>query len=188
MNIRKSILFLWITTALLALYGCQNNKQEDSKEIAEEKNEAKFTDKANEKDAQFVVDVIAGNLAEIKLAELGEQQSKNNDVREIATMLKAQHTDILTKLKNYATLKQISVPSDVTPEAKKEEDEVRDEKDFDEEWCADIKTMHEKSIKKFEDASTEVTDPELKDLAAETLPTIRMHYDRITACKDKLEK
>jgi len=176
---------LFIVLVLMLFFSeCGQQQKEDSKAIAEEKNEAKFkNNNAREKDAHFVVDVIAHTLAEIKMAELGEQKAKALGVKEMATMLKAQHTDIMNKFKSYATLKDISLPNDVTLDDKKEENDVISERDFDKEWCSEIKKLHEKSILKLEDISNKAEDSELKELAEETLPMVRLHYDKILAMK-----
>jgi putative membrane protein len=195
--IKRSILLIVFPVMLLAIYACEpkknsdgvnDNDNKDTKEIAEDKNDDKFDEKDSEKNAQFVVDAVADNLDEIRLAELAEKRATNKEVKEIATMLKTQHTSLLNELKSYASKKVISIPTDETDKGDNKADDLNDEKDFDKKWCAQMKDMHEKAIKRFEDASTSLSDAELKNLASNALPTLRTHYDRITACDDKLKK
>jgi putative membrane protein len=195
--IKRSVLLVVFPILLLIIYGCEpkknndginNNDDKDSKEIAEDKNDDKFDDKDSEKNAQFVVDAVAANLEEIRLAELAETRATNKEVKEIATMLKTQHTALVNELKSYASKKVISIPTEETDKADNKADDLNDEKNFDKQWCEKMKDMHEKAIKKFEDASTSLSDAELKNLASNALPTLRTHYDRITACDEKLKK
>ena len=46
----------FIMAAIIGTSSCMSNKPEDTKELAEEKNEQKFDNNNNEKDAQFLVD------------------------------------------------------------------------------------------------------------------------------------
>jgi putative membrane protein len=196
--IKRSILLIVFPVLLLVIYACEpkknsdgvndnDNDNKDTKEIAEDRNDDKFDEKDAEKNAQFVVDAVAANLDEIRLAELAEKRATSKEVKEIATMLKTQHTSLVNELKSYASKKVISIPTDETEKADDKADDLNDGKDFDKKWCAQMKDMHEKSIKRFEDASTSLSDAELKNLASNALPTLRTHYDRITACHDKLK-
>lgn len=186
------VLLVSMVAAVGLLINCSRRSEpDDSKVISEERNNEKFRSRTSEKDAQFVVDIVSCALAELKIASLGEQQAKNTAVKEIATLLKAQEAEVLSKFKTYASLKQISIPTDLTAQAKEEEIEVRDErdeKDFDSEWCRDVKKMHKDCLEKMERGVTaEITDPELKDLTRESLPEMRLHYAEIIACADRLK-
>jgi putative membrane protein len=189
-SIKKLLLTLTLPAALLVTYSCQpKSNHEDSTEVAEDKNDEKFDDKADEKDAQFVVDAVAANYAEIGLAELAEQKSSNTEVKEIATMLKSDHTELLNKLKTYASMKNISVPTEAPDDAKDHINKLRDEdaSDFDKKWCGDLKDAHDKVIKMFEKEVSNGSDMELKDLASAALPTIKAHDEKLEACHDKLK-
>ncbi len=192
MNAVKSILlFILAFTIMLLLVTCANrSKEEDSKEIAEEENEKRFKEKASELDARFVVEVVSSNMAELKMAQVGEQLAKKTEVKEIASMLKAQHIDIIDRFKTYAELRQISLPTDITTDAKRTEENVIDDGDqstFDREWCKDIAQMYEESNKKFNDLLPQLSDPELKDLASQVSPIIQLHYEKLLSCRERLK-
>jgi putative membrane protein len=193
-SIKKSILLIAFPVLLLALFSCEPkktnddaNNDKDAKEIAEDKNDDKFDEKDSKENADFVVDAVASSLDEIRLADLAETRATSKDVKELAGYLKTQHTALLNQLKSYAEAKVISIPTAETEKADNKAEDLTEGKDFDKKWCAQMKDMHEKSIKKFEDASTSLSDAELKNLASNALPTLRTHYDRITACHDKLK-
>jgi len=192
MNAVKSILlFILAFTIMLLLVTCTSQSRErDSKEVAEKENDKRFRDKASELDARFVVEVVSSNMAELKMAEVGEQLAKKTEVKEIASMLKAQHIDIIDRFKNYAVLRQISLPTDITPDAKRMEENVVDDGDqskFDREWCRDIAQMYEDSNKRFNQFLPQLSDPELKDLANQVSPIIQLHYNKLLACQDALK-
>lgn len=191
----KSILFVLIPALTMSIYSCKPKSGSESydqdslnsKEVAEDRNDDKFNEKDTEKDAQFVVDAISANYAEIRLANEAEKYATDKEVKELAAMLVTQHTKLLDELKKYAASKVISVPTDETSSDEKNAEDLKTKKEFDKKWCADMKDMHEKTIKKFEDASNDLSDPELKNLAANALPEIRRHYDKIVTCHDRLK-
>jgi putative membrane protein len=198
-SIRKSILLMAFSVSLAGLVAsCDGNKNRDNdtnenataensgetKDEAEDMNDAKFDNKDGEKNASFVVDAVSSSLAEIRLAELASNRATSANVKELAETLKKDHTALLGDLKKYAEAKVISVPTEADDD---KADNLADEKDnFDRKWCERVRDMHENSIKRFEDASNDLTDAELKNLATTALPKLRTHYDKIVASLEKL--
>ena len=46
---------------------------------------------------------------------------------------------------------------------------------------------HKNDIKEFEDATKNLTDPDLKAFAVKTLPTLKMHLDAIRKIQDSMK-
>lgn len=189
--IKSILLFILAFAIILLLVTCTaRSTKTDSKEIAYRENDNRFKDNASKMDARFVVDVVANNMAELKMAEVGEQLANTTEVKEIASMLKAQHMDIIDRFRHYAALRQISLPTNVSEEAKRIENSVVDSEGaetFDREWCNDIAKMYEESTKQFNEALPQLSDPELKDLATQLSPIVQLHYKKLLACSDHLE-
>lgn len=167
---------------------CQDTQ--NSKKIAEDQNEEKFDTKAAERDAKFVVDVSAANYNEIEYARTALQKSNNQEVKDIASMLESDHRMFLSQLKDYAANHNISTPDSATADVQKSAMNMEENKspaEFDKKWCDELIDMHEKTIKKLEDASNEVSDPDLKTWIADALPKIRTHRDKLMECKNKLK-
>ena len=181
------IVWLAILSIVLAGFVSCNSSKDDSKTLAEDANEQKF-DKAAEKDAQFVVDQVAGNYAEVKLAQLAQQKSSNSEIKSIAAMLESDHTAVLNDLKAFATKKNISVPAEESQDAKDNIQKLNEEQStaFDKKWCDELMAKHVKGIKTYEDASTGLEDPELKSWAANLVPKLKMHHEKLEACNKKL--
>lgn len=185
----KSIFKILTVATLLALYSCNDGRKEkDSSEVAEEANEEKFDNQA-EKDADFVEEVVAANYAEIKLAELANQRSRNTEVKQIAQKLQTDHSGALNELKTFAQAKSISVPVEETDESKKKIEKFTDESgdDFDKKWCKEMIDKHEDTIDKFEKRMDKTEDADLKAWIDKTLPTLRSHYDQLKACNEKIK-
>jgi len=176
-NMSKLLYCLVLTFALTAC----GTKKEDSAEIAEEQNEEKFEDRDLEKDADFVVNTVTSNIAEIKLAQLAKEKATDAKVKEMANMLEKDHTRILNELKAYANKHGISIPLDETTEAEKDYNKLAENTggEFDDKWCDALEDKHEKSIDNFEKRLDKTEDPELKDWITATLPGLRTHLEML---------
>ena len=149
-----------------------------------------MTDQDEEKDADFIVNTIAGNYAEIKLAKLAQTRSNDKGIKDMAQMLEKDHNQVLNDLKSYAGKNNITVPIEESNDAKKDYNdlaEIQDVNKFDEKWCNMLKDKHQKSIDNFEKRLNRSEDAELKTWITATLPTLRMHLDMLKQNEDRLQ-
>jgi putative membrane protein len=174
----------------LIFVACQPNKnQEESAEIAKEQNDKVFDDRDEEKDADFVVNAISATIAEINLAQLALTKSADSEVKKIATMLEADHTQVLQSLQGYAATKGISTPTSQTEDAAKETNDLAEESgnDFDKKWCKKLEANHTESIRKFESRMNKTEDIALKDLIANALPSLKSHLEMLEQHHENLK-
>lgn len=175
----------------ITVVSCSNSqKGEDTKEIAEEHNDAKFEDNDKEKDAQFLVNAAEINLEEISLGQLAQKNGNTADLKELGKMMEAGHTKSLTELTLLAQQKLITIPTSSTNDAQ-ESHKKMDKKsleNFDKEYCDKMVKSHKDAISLFEKASTESTDSDIKAWATLTLQELRTHLDHALTCQQKLEK
>jgi len=160
-----------------------------TKDEAEDQNDSALATKAAEKDAQFVVDVVAFNYGEVKLAKLAQQKSSNKELKDAAKMIETDHLAVLSDLKNIAIAKSITVPTEENGEAKDRVKDLSDDKagEFDKEWLETLLDSHKNSISKFENAANDVSDPALKNFVNTVLPKLRIHHDKLMECHKKLK-
>ena len=173
----------------IALPSCNTKKAEDTKEVAEEHNEAKF-DNANEDDAKFLVSAAEINLAEIELGKLAQQNGSLAEVKEMGKMLEADHIKALKDLEALAASKQITIPTTLTEDGLDEFKKLKDEtgKDFDKDYCKMMVKGHKDAIDKFEKAGTDAADADIRTWATSMVPTLRTHLDHAMTCQEKCEK
>jgi putative membrane protein len=166
----------------------ENNTEVDSKKTAEDHNDAKF-DKSAEKDAQFLVDVATINLNEIQLGDLAATKGISADVKNLGQSMSAAHTKAQAELTALAQKKGITLPTSVPDEAMRDYNSLKDEdfKDFDVKYSNMMVDGHKDAISKFEKASTDSEDAEIRDWAAKMLPILREHLDHAMNCQNKLK-
>lgn len=175
---------------LILVAACEPNKPKESVAIAKDANDKVLDDRDDEKDEDFVVNVMAGNYAEVNLAELALNRSASEEVKKTATMMKAHHSKIITELKGYAAKNGITVPLEETDDAKKAYTKLAEEKendDFNEKWCDKLADNHEESINYFERRLDKTEDAELKSWITSTLPALKSHLQMLRANEEGLK-
>ncbi len=192
----KSKLIKWPVVAFSLLVfttSCNNAAKEEASTTDTSTNSTPETvdnSKLRDKDQQFVKDVVAGNIGEIKMAQLAEQKASNKEVKDLGQMLEKDHSGVLEELKNYASKKNIEVPAEETQDAKDAYSDFskKSGKEFDKDWCEMMEKKHKDGISKFEGLANDAdADPDLKSLVNKTLPTLRTHLDHVMQCKNKLK-
>ncbi|MFM9944432.1 MAG: DUF4142 domain-containing protein [Bacteroidia bacterium] len=193
-KLRKNSLIIFILIALVYLPSCKRNKkveaEKDPTEVAETKNEKMFDAKTDSVDAQFLVDATESNLMEIKMAQLVISRFSIYDVKDLASMLLADHTKLSEEMTNLALRKAIAIPTEVNKlkDADYKKLDVKQGKGFDNLYCDMMISNHQTYIRTFEKAAKECADIEIKEWAAKTLATFRDHLQFSKDCKMKLSK
>jgi putative membrane protein len=194
MNYKKSVRSV---VALLAsgmlILACNNatesNKTENPAKAAEEQNDQKFS-KADEKDAQLIVDAWLGSSFEMRMADSAKKYVSTDEGKRLAGMLADAHTNINSRIQQLATDKQITLPTDITDDQKKKIEDLKNNKakDFDKDFAKAMVEKHEDAIKMYEKSANDATDADIKAYFTSTLPELRSHLDMATKSKDILDK
>jgi putative membrane protein len=182
--IRHSQFFLQALIVISLFFGvasCNNSisNVKDTKEVAEDHNDAKFDNKDQEKDAQFLVNAAEITLEEIKLGQLAQQKGTMQQVKDLGKMMEEAHTKALSDLSDLAMRKSITIPTSPTEDAMESHKKLSDESsaDFDKDYCDKIVKAHKDAIDKFEKASEKAEDSDIRGWATSMLPTLREHLD-----------
>lgn len=181
---------IFFTAMSLFTLSCINDsKVEDTKDVAEEYNEAKYDNTTKEKDAQFLVDAAEINLEEIQFSILAQQKSKTKMVIDLGKMMEENHNTAMNELITLASRKIVTIPTTATNETKQsyEKLEAKTGKEFDNAYCALMVDGHTNAITLFEKASTVSTDSDIKAWALATLTILRTHLDQAITCQKAIE-
>ncbi len=183
--------FLLAVTFLMSWTACSDNKSEDTKDVAQEHNNAKFDSNANkEDDSKFLVAAAEINLEEVQLGKLAQTNGASNDVKTLGKMMELDHTAAMNDLNVLATKKQITIPTTITDKGQSAYKSLSEKKakDFDKAYGDMMVDGHKDAISKFEKASTDCKDPDIKAWAASMLPKLRSHLDHAMTCQKNMEK
>jgi putative membrane protein len=129
----------------------------------------------SKKDVKFINDAAEGGLMEVRMGELGQQKGQSGDLKTFAQRLITDHTKANDELKQLASGKGVTVPSQLPDHHQKMLDKLSNASDFDKTFKEMAVKDHKKDIKEFEKASKKCDDADLKNWAAKTLPTLQEH-------------
>ncbi len=191
---KKSYTFLiqvgLLLVLLYAMSSCKN-KTPDPEAQANKSNEAVFDNKAQEKDAEFMVKAAEINLEEIILGKLAQQKGASSHVVALGKLMQEQHQKSMDELTALAKTKMITIPTTATNdinEAYTKLNKKTSGNEFDKAYADMMVEGHEGAIRLFEGASTDCQDANIKSWAASKLPELRVHLDHAIQCKKDCEK
>jgi putative membrane protein len=129
------------------------------------------------KDAMFIREAAAGNLAEIKMGRIALDKSSAADVKQFAQRLVDDHTKANDQLMTLAQQKQITLPTEPMAKAQTEAKHLESMNGaaFDKAWTASMVKDHKKDIAKYTRESTHAKDADVRQYASSTLPTLKTH-------------
>lgn len=187
---------------VIGLVGCGNNGQDSTREAKDsnavkmdstgtgEHTKASVPATVSKSDAQFVVTVADAGMTEVKLGQMAQQKSMDNDVKEYGAMMEKDHTKAGERLKALATSKNLTLPDSVSQDMQKNIDDLQKKsgKDFDKSYINMMIGDHKKVISLFEDESKNGSDADIRAFADSTLPILKGHLNSAEKCSKMMKK
>ena len=133
-------------------------------------------DTLNQEDKTFVKEAAIGGMAEVQLSKIA-QKSENADVKSFADRMVRDHTAANDQLAAIAKGLGADMPSKLDSEHERMRDKLQalHGKAFDEQYMRDMVEDHNKAVKLFQQEGRTGHNPELKQFAQKTLPTLEEH-------------
>jgi putative membrane protein len=130
-------------------------------------------------DTVFVKTAASAGLHEVELGKIASEKAKNEDIKKFAQQMVTDHTKANEELKAAAKAARIEVPEKMNETHQKHVDTFKNYKgtDFDADYLKHTVTDHNDSVALFTRASKEAKNPQLRDFATKTLPTIQKHLE-----------
>jgi putative membrane protein len=140
-----------------------------------------------EDDANWAVEVANAGMTEVELSKVAQDKATSQRLKDFANMMVTDHTKAGDQLKQLAATKNITLPASLSDASQKKLDNLSKKTgaDFDKAYTHDMLDDHKDAVDKFQKASNDLKDADLKNFATQTLPTIQMHLDSIKAIAGK---
>jgi putative membrane protein len=126
-------------------------------------------------DRQFMMDAAKGGMTEVHVAQMGIEHGMNRDVKRFAQRLVNDHTKANQELMALAKTKSVQLPPDDPKMASSMPIAKATGAAFDEEFAKMMVDDHQKTVALFEKEANSGSDPDVKNWASKTLPTLRSH-------------
>jgi putative membrane protein len=140
------------------------------------------------RDVGFAIRAAQGGLAEVKLGRLAAEKASSADVKAFGRQMVDDHGKANDQLKALAESERMTLPSDVNGKQQAMYDRLSklSGDQFDSAYVKGMMTDHQEDIKDFKKESQSGTDEKIKSFAAQTLPVIEGHLDRLKVIQPKL--
>lgn len=131
-------------------------------------------------DKEFIRKAAEGNNGEIQLAQMVSQRTQDQQVRAYCDKLINDHTQANQQLRQIAEAKGVEFPNGPASSAEHEMHRLEKKSGADldraaiDHWVKD----HKKDIKEYDREAKHATDPQVKQYAISTLPTLHDHLNR----------
>lgn len=137
----------------------------------------------NDADKKFVDDATLGGLAEVELSKAALEKAKKATVKDFAQKMIDDHTKANSELAAFASGRGITVPTepDELTKQRRTDLEKKTGSKFEKAYVDAMLEDHRKAVELFRTQSTSGTDPDLKNWASTTLPTLEMHLAHVEA-------
>lgn len=144
--------------------------------------------KLSTSDQKFLTDAMSSNNDEIKIAQLAEEKSSNDKVKNVAKILETDHSQMLDELKKIAKDKSLNLAVLDTAHSAMAEKMLVSNKpdDFDAAWIKSMLGDHTITLNSLESASNSVTDADLKNWIQRAIPIVKTHIDKLNQLKEQL--
>lgn len=195
---KKLIIGVLLLSGIYFFAACNGNTNTESTSASENKksdsNSASATDTVKNSslvDAtakSFTADAATGGMMEVELGNMAQQKAKSQRVKDFGKMMVDDHSKINANLKDIASKKDIDLPASVTPDQRKDIDELSKKSgaDFDKAYVDMMINDHKKDIDAFKKAQGDVSDNDLKNFIINSLPILQKHLDAIQGIKSKM--
>jgi putative membrane protein len=141
-------------------------------------------------DKKFVKDAALGGMAEVELGKLATQKASSEDVKQFGQKMVDDHTKANDQLKEVASKENITIPDSLDSKHQSRIDKLSklSGPDFDKAYVKDQVKDHEKDVSEFKSEADNGSDPNIKQFASSTLPTLQEHLNIAKGLNKKEKK
>jgi putative membrane protein len=204
----KRYLAFFSVAAVMVLLSC-HSKPKDSSAIADSANQKQIvkTDSVNkaqeassdsalkankglqEDASKFLVKSYESGMYEIQLSQLAATNGLDQDVKNLAATLVADHTAINAKISAIAANANFVLPGAVNADHQKDLQDMGKltGPNFDKKYISTIVSGHEKSVSSYKDAYKTLSAGVTQTFAGETLPKIQDHLTMAKKVQDRIK-
>lgn len=139
-------------------------------------------------DVKFATEAAQGGMAEVQLGQLASQKGTNADVKSFGQLMVDDHTKANDQLKSIASQENMTIPTSLDAKDSALMMKLQNESGakFDKDYIDAMVKDHEKDIKEFQKEANSGKDPQLKNFASTTLPTLQTHLQKAKAAQSSL--
>lgn len=187
----RQSLFVLLVLGLISV-GCTSTNKAATPDTTAQPNSGAATasSPSTSSDQDFVTKAAQGNSAEVELGKIVAAKTKDPNVKQFAQMMVKDHTTALNELQELAQTKNLNFNDDLPDDAKTLQTKFSSDtvKQLDKDYMDNMVEDHQKDVEEFTDLSQKAKDPDVKQWASKTLPTLQKHLEKAQQIDAKLNK
>ncbi|MEI9998315.1 MAG: DUF4142 domain-containing protein [Verrucomicrobiota bacterium] len=132
-------------------------------------------------DHEFMVQAAQGGMTEVELGKVASEKGGTDQVKQFGAQMVTDHTKANDELKGLAEKKGVTLSGslDAHHQAMVDRMSKMSGPDFDKAYVGGMVRDHERTVELFQQEAQSGQDPEVKDFASKTLPTLQGHLNEI---------
>lgn len=164
--------FAWVAVVLMATLLASAQTSQKSSKSGNNSNQ-----QLSSADRQFLHKAAEGGQAEVQLGQLAQEKAQDPKVKQFGERMVKDHSEANQKLESLASSKGVDVPTKLNAKDEKTKDELSklSGAQFDRAYMNHMVKDHTKDVSEFRKESKSAKDPDVKQFAAQTLPTLESH-------------
>jgi putative membrane protein len=141
-------------------------------------------------DAAFATKAAQGGMAEVQLGKLATEKASSPDVKAFGQQMVDDHSKANDEFKSIASSKGVTLPSSLDAKDQATYDRLSKLSGaaFDRAYMADMVRDHRADIAEFDREAGHGSDPDIKNFASRTLPTLKNHLKMAESVQAKVGK
>ena len=162
----------------------QRSNPDMNNQAGGENNPNTMTAKADDK--KFVKEAALGGMTEVELGKVATQKGASDGVKQFGQKMVDDHTKANDQLKEIASKDNLEIPASLDPKHQARIDKMSklSGPEFDKAYIKDQLKDHEQDVSEFQKEAQNGTDPNVKQFAASTLPTLQEHLNMVKQLKN----
>ena len=136
-------------------------------------------------DRKFLEEAAKGGLAEVEMGKLASERAESPDVKQFGQRMVQDHGKANDELKQLAQSKGVEIPTETDKSHQKKMEKLQklNGAQFDKQYMDDMVKDHKKDVKEFQKEAKKAKDPDVKNFASQTVPTLQEHLQMAEAAQ-----
>lgn len=134
----------------------------------------------------FLQGAAEDGMAEVEIGRLAAQKAASAEVKKFGQMMAADHAKVNAEVKALAAKKNVTLPDMSSIKSMVDDMREMSRADFEREYVDAMVEDHEADVAAFQAQADNSADADIKAFAAKTLPTLKMHLEKIKEIQSKM--
>jgi putative membrane protein len=144
--------------------------------------------KSDHPDWEFFKKAAQGGMAEVTLGQMAASKAESEAVKNFGQRMVTDHGKASQELKDLAAAENVTLPTEMSADAKALQEKLSglSGAEFDKAYMEEMLKDHKTDISAFQEQAQQGKDPEVKNWAEKTLPTLQEHYTLAETTSSKI--